>query len=213
MGFLGFFSAKKAAKQAMEKEFDRRMQELDEQNAKEYNLISSKLNKPEHPIKVTVLSDTYHLINGDYFVWCNHDELIFELDVAGDLVLTARPDWNQKALAELGFDSQDYQFQALDPKDKRIFSLINCSNTAKFIVFPLDSIVGYSSEGSIESSNIVTGLEFKTSRKADVKSKTVTKDTRHGKLVIDDKEHGMYKIIIRYDTFGFLQSLLDSNKK
>ena len=213
MGLFGFFSAQKAAKQAMEKEFDCRMQELDEQNEKEYNLISSKLNKPKHPLKVAVLSNTYHLLNGDYFVWCNHDSLIFELDVAGDLVLTARPDWNQKALSELGFDSQNYKFQALDPKDKRIFSLVNCSNTAKFTVLPLNSIIGCSSEGSIESSNIITGLEFRTSKKADVKSKLVTKDTRHGKLVIDDKERGIYEIIIRYDTFGLLQSLLESNKR
>lgn len=206
---MGFFSERKKIKS----EAEQKVKEWEEESEQQYENIKQKYNKPSNPLSIKVLKNTYHIINGYYDVWCAKDKIVLESTFSGNLILTLREDWNKNILKELGFDSSQYSIMQVSKNDKREYELIFNNEDARFVEIPLEYIVSCTEKGDYSSSSVITSIEFKTSKKADVKSKTVTNDTRVGIISISEPGNRNYDIIVDYFSFEQLKQLINLNKK
>ena len=186
--------------------------EEEEEAARKREQISNELKKPVNPITIEIKNDSYHLINGFYFAWCVDGNLVLECKSQGYLILTLRGDWNKETIRKLGFDSPSYSVSQLYRPDKRKYSVWFEDERARFVTIPIESIVSCTEIGELTTINTITEVKFKTSKKADLKNKTVTKDTRKGVLRISDSAHGDYEIIINYFEFPQFKAMIEAYK-
>lgn len=186
--------------------------EEEDESARRREQISQEFKKPAAPLTIEIKNNSYHLINGFYFAWCVDGNLVLECKAQGDLILTLRDDWNKETIREMGFDSSSYSIRQYDPSDKRKYSVWFEDERARFVKIPIDNIISCTEIGECLTVNAVTEVNFKSSKKADVKSKTITKDTRKGVLRIEDSVHGDYEIIIDYFKFPQFMTMLEAHK-
>lgn len=205
---MGFFTKRKQIIEEAECIF----REEEEAATRKREQISHELKKPENPITIEIKNDSYHLINGFYFAWCVDGNLVLECKSQGNLILTLRDDWNKETIRELGFDSPSYSIRQFDRSDKRKYSVSFEDERARFVKIPIGSIVSCTEIGELTTINTITEVKFKTSKKADLKNKTVTKDTRKGALRISDSVHGDYEIIIDYFKFPQFMAMIEAYK-